>query len=169
MALQSGGDTTRWTAASSVARPSRAQIVNQVSNVLGASDMRIEVGSQRRIAPRDTLLIASDGLSDNLHTEEIVALLRTGPLDAACAIRGHQRGVQSARERLDQHRAFVGYVVGEGMELGAVRPEPRRPSAAGGAAEAGLGIHEMAPYATRVDREQWEPLVRWVKSKRSQP
>ena len=37
------------------------------------------------------------------------------------------------------------------------------------AAEAGLGIHEMAPYATRVDREQWEPLVRWVKSKRSQP
>ncbi len=55
-----------------------------VSNVLGAPDMRIEVGSQRRIAPRDTLLLASDGLSDNLRTEEIVALLRAGPLDAAC-------------------------------------------------------------------------------------
>ena len=55
-----------------------------VSNVLGAPDMRIEVGSQRRIAPRDTLLLASDGLSDNLRTDEIVALLRTGPLDAAC-------------------------------------------------------------------------------------
>lgn len=37
------------------------------------------------------------------------------------------------------------------------------------AAENGLGIHEMAPYITRKDREQWEPLVRWVKSKRSQP
>ena len=37
------------------------------------------------------------------------------------------------------------------------------------AAKKGLGIHEMAPYLTRVDREQWEPLVRWVKSKRSQP
>lgn len=55
-----------------------------VSNVLGAPDMRIEVGSQRRIALRDTLLLASDGLSDNLRTDEIAALLRTGPLDAAC-------------------------------------------------------------------------------------
>jgi serine/threonine protein phosphatase PrpC len=56
-----------------------------VSNVLGAPDMRIEVGSQQPLAARDTLLIASDGLSDNLRTEEIVALLRTGSLDAACA------------------------------------------------------------------------------------
>ena len=55
-----------------------------VSNVIGASDMRVEVGSQLRIAARDTLLLASDGLSDNLRTEEIVALLRTGALDAAC-------------------------------------------------------------------------------------
>ena len=55
-----------------------------VSNVLGAPDMRIEVGSQRRIAPLDTLVLASDGLSDNLRTDEIIALLRTGPLDAAC-------------------------------------------------------------------------------------
>jgi serine/threonine protein phosphatase PrpC len=55
-----------------------------VSNVLGLPDMRIEVGSQRRLAARDTLLVASDGLSDNLRTEEIVALLRSGPLDVAC-------------------------------------------------------------------------------------
>jgi serine/threonine protein phosphatase PrpC len=51
-----------------------------VSNTLGAPDMRIEVGSARRLAPRDTLLLASDGLSDNLHTEEIVERLRVGPL-----------------------------------------------------------------------------------------
>lgn len=37
------------------------------------------------------------------------------------------------------------------------------------AAERGLGVFEMAPYATAVDREQWEPLIRWIKSKRSQP
>jgi serine/threonine protein phosphatase PrpC len=55
-----------------------------VSNVLGLPDMRIEVGSQQRLAARDTLLLASDGLSDNLRTEEIVALLRTGPLEVAC-------------------------------------------------------------------------------------
>jgi serine/threonine protein phosphatase PrpC len=56
-----------------------------VSNVLGAPDMRIEVGSERRLRLRDTLLVASDGLWDNLRTEEVVALLRCGPLDAACA------------------------------------------------------------------------------------
>lgn len=56
-----------------------------VSNVLGAPDMRIEVGSRRALGARDTLLLASDGLYDNLHTEEIVALLRVGPLAAAAA------------------------------------------------------------------------------------
>ena len=37
------------------------------------------------------------------------------------------------------------------------------------AAERGLGIYEMGPAATAIDREQWEPIVKWVKSKRSQP
>ena len=37
------------------------------------------------------------------------------------------------------------------------------------AAERGLGIFEMAPAATDLDREQWQPIVKWVKSKRSQP
>ncbi len=37
------------------------------------------------------------------------------------------------------------------------------------AAERGIGIHEMAPYATAVDREQWAPIISWLNSKRSQP
>lgn len=37
------------------------------------------------------------------------------------------------------------------------------------AAERGLGIYEMGPAATAIDREQWEPIIKWVKSKRSQP
>lgn len=37
------------------------------------------------------------------------------------------------------------------------------------AAERGIGIFEMAPYATDLDREQWEPIIAWLKSKRSQP
>lgn len=51
-----------------------------VSNVLGAADMRIEVGSERALAPRDTLVIASDGLSDNLRVHEIAERVRRGPL-----------------------------------------------------------------------------------------
>jgi len=49
-----------------------------VSNVLGGPDMRIEVGSVLHLAARDTLLLASDGLADNLHTAEIVECVRKG-------------------------------------------------------------------------------------------
>ena len=37
------------------------------------------------------------------------------------------------------------------------------------AAERGLGVFELAPYATSTDREQWKPVVRWLNSKRSKP
>ena len=35
------------------------------------------------------------------------------------------------------------------------------------AAERGVGIFELPPYATQVDREQWQSLIRWLQSKRS--
>ena len=37
------------------------------------------------------------------------------------------------------------------------------------AAERGLGIFELAPSATRIDREQWQGIIRWIRSKRSRP
>ena len=54
-----------------------------VSNVVGVEDMRIDVGSALELAARDTLLIASDGLVDNLKTEEIVGYIRKGSLATA--------------------------------------------------------------------------------------
>ena len=33
----------------------------------------------------------------------------------------------------------------------------------------GLGVHELPPYLAWPDWEQWEPLVKWLESKRSQP
>lgn len=37
------------------------------------------------------------------------------------------------------------------------------------AAEKGLGIFELAPSSVAIDLEQWKPLLRWLKSKRSVP
>ncbi len=54
-----------------------------VSNFLGTPDMRIDIGAEIRLRPRDTVLVASDGLMDNVHVEEIVERIRCGPLDAA--------------------------------------------------------------------------------------
>ena len=56
-----------------------------VSNILGAEDMRIEVGPVLPLAPRDTLLLASDGVTDNLFLREIIERVRKGPLDDAGA------------------------------------------------------------------------------------
>lgn len=49
-----------------------------VSNVIGDPAMHVGMSSPLRLKPRDTLLVASDGLYDNLYTDEIVAFLRRG-------------------------------------------------------------------------------------------
>jgi serine/threonine protein phosphatase PrpC len=54
-----------------------------VSNLLGSNEMRIDVGATVELSPRDTILLASDGLTDNIHVEEIVELMRKGPLEGA--------------------------------------------------------------------------------------
>ncbi len=56
-----------------------------VSNILGSREMRIELGAPLRLAARDTVVVASDGLFDNLHLEEVVEAVRKGPLPAAAA------------------------------------------------------------------------------------
>lgn len=62
---------------------------NIVSNVVGSRDLRIEIGPEIRLAPRDTVLVASDGLFDNMLTEEIIAQIRCGDLvNAATALAG---------------------------------------------------------------------------------
>ena len=54
-----------------------------VSNVIGSSDMRIDIGPTIKLSQFDTIVVASDGLSDNLFTEEIQEYVRKGPLDNA--------------------------------------------------------------------------------------
>jgi PPM family protein phosphatase len=54
-----------------------------VSNFLGTSDMRIDMGNTVVLNRFDTVLLASDGLTDNLHFDEIVEFSRKGALDAA--------------------------------------------------------------------------------------
>ncbi len=56
-----------------------------VSNVLGSMAMRIELGPELKLAPRDTVLLATDGVTDNLLSAEIVDLVRKGSLETAVA------------------------------------------------------------------------------------
>ena len=51
-----------------------------VSNVVGDAAMHIEIGPTITVSSRDTVLIASDGVSDNLRSEEIIEIIRKGTL-----------------------------------------------------------------------------------------
>ena len=55
-----------------------------VSNVIGARDGYIEIGYRRKLSKRDTLLVASDGVFDNLHLHEIVDLIRKETASRSC-------------------------------------------------------------------------------------
>lgn len=52
-----------------------------ISNMVGSDTMRIEIGPPVPLAARDTVLLATDGLLDNLFMDEIIDLTRAGPLD----------------------------------------------------------------------------------------
>ena len=54
-----------------------------IFNVIGTQDMRVEIGPALQLAAHDTVLLASDGLFDNLFFDEIVEIIRMGPLPEA--------------------------------------------------------------------------------------
>ena len=51
-----------------------------VTNILGTANMRIEIGSMIRLSKFDTVLLATDGIFDNLSTQEVASYIRKGPL-----------------------------------------------------------------------------------------
>ncbi|MEM6994136.1 MAG: protein phosphatase 2C domain-containing protein [Myxococcota bacterium] len=75
-----------------------------VSNAVGDLAMQVEVGPDVGLALRDTLVLGTDGLFDNLRMHEIVDIIRKGPLEKAA-----KNLARRCRERM-------------------VRPEPRAPS-----------------------------------------
>jgi PPM family protein phosphatase len=56
-----------------------------ISNFLGSSEMHVEMGSGRKVSTRDGLLVASDGVLDNLKLDEIVGFLKSGSAATAAA------------------------------------------------------------------------------------
>lgn len=67
-----------------------------VSNIVGTEGMRIEIGPPVKMAARDTLLVASDGLFDNLQVSEIIEIIRKGKLEKAI-----ERLAELVRQRME--------------------------------------------------------------------
>lgn len=71
-----------------------------VSNLVGNNAMSIEISMPIDIAPKDTVIIASDGLYDNLYEDEIIDFCRKGQLlqitrSLATACDQHMRGASA--------------------------------------------------------------------------
>ncbi|QEG20396.1 PP2C family protein-serine/threonine phosphatase [Mariniblastus fucicola] len=66
-----------------------------INNCVGSTEMKIELGPVFEMASRDTLILGSDGLFDNLTTEEIIDVIRVGHF-------GRQANllIQLARDRM---------------------------------------------------------------------
>lgn len=54
-----------------------------LSNCVGSRDMRVEVGAPVAMAARDTLLLATDGVLENIERRDLIDQIRIGPLLAA--------------------------------------------------------------------------------------
>jgi PPM family protein phosphatase len=90
-------------------------------NVIGSSDMRVEVGPALQLAVRDTVLLASDGLFDNLFIDEIVATIRSGPLMAAA-----DRLVERVEARMQGEEAAHRPCKPDDLTIVLFRPHKRR-------------------------------------------
>jgi len=51
-----------------------------ILNHVGSEDMRVDVGPPVRLNPHDTVLLGSDGLTDNLIASEVRGVIRSGEL-----------------------------------------------------------------------------------------
>jgi serine/threonine protein phosphatase PrpC len=67
-----------------------------VTNMLGMAEMRIDVGPLLPLARHDTVVVASDGLLDNVYPDEIVKTLRAGDF-----LPGGRSLARRCRERMD--------------------------------------------------------------------
>jgi protein phosphatase len=70
-----------------------------IFNVMGAPDMRVDVSTAISLAPFDTVLLTSDGVLDNLYIDEIVEIIRMGPIALAA-----DRLLQATRARMEKQK-----------------------------------------------------------------
>ncbi len=75
-----------------------------VSNLIGMPTMRIEVGPSIELSPKDTVIVASDGLFDNMSMSEIADTCRKGQL---LAIAGDLREIVHGR-MLEERAGILG-------------------------------------------------------------
>ena len=76
---------TGYAQASGLLRPADALVHEErhlVDSMVGLDGMRVDLGERRTLAARDTLVVATDGVFDNLSVAEVVETIRAGRLES---------------------------------------------------------------------------------------
>lgn len=95
---------------------------NLITNCLGSAELKVEVGSFQTFAIRDTLLLASDGLFDNVSREQIARSVSKGELQEQVS-----RLADLAMKRMSgQSKGFQGLMPGKEDDLTIVCYRPSR-------------------------------------------
>ena len=55
--------------------------LHYISNLVGESDMKIEIGPEVELSSNDSVFLASDGIFDNFPPDEIIELVRKGGIE----------------------------------------------------------------------------------------
>lgn len=55
--------------------------LHYISNLVGESDMKIEIGPEVELSSNDSIFLASDGIFDNFPPDEIIELVRKGGIE----------------------------------------------------------------------------------------
>lgn len=133
-----------------------------VSNLIGTREMRIEVGPLLTLHAFDTVVVASDGLFDNLGVDEVGELVRKGPLleNAKELVLAAQR--RMAAELGPSKPDDLSFVILRARRADAPRPKARRPRGASSPEGPGTGPSALARRRTAraATRPQRRHLVR---------
>lgn len=71
-----------------------------ISNCLGSREMRVEIGAPVQLAVFDTLLLATDGVLDNIQRADLVDVIRRGSLiEQAAALQERVQATMSGDDR----------------------------------------------------------------------
>ena len=95
---------------------------NLITNCLGSADLKVEIGLFQSLAVRDTLLVASDGLFDNVSREQVARTVCKGELRTQVS-----RLVNIARKRMTgEAMGFSGSLPGKEDDLTLICFRPSR-------------------------------------------
>lgn len=92
-----------------------------LSNLVGSPDMHIDIGPPIRLARRDRVLVASDGLWDNMYLDEIIGTVRKGtPVAAAISMQKTcKQRMQDSEGKLPSHADDLSFIVARCNTTGA--------------------------------------------------